>query len=181
MNSKNFSSSFFEQLNSPETHVKISKPFLADFQRNSLISEPLISETPWKNLPNLPPVIEDGVDNVLVGTTAIGEEEVDVLRGGAGANHFVSGTEATVFSQDSFAYSQGAFDFGLIVDFNVAKAIIQLQGNSTDYSLGSIQETLQQALSGLEGTGLYYQEIGTKPELIGILSGTQVITFDPMK
>jgi len=103
-----------------------------------------------------------GGDDILVGTSNNGQGEIDVLRGGAGSDQFILGS-----------------DFALIMDFNIAEDSIQLNGSADNYSLGAIPDSLQNRFPNLEGTALYYQDGGqTSSKLVGVFLGTDVTTLE---
>ncbi|MGD1805012.1 CAP domain-containing protein [Dapis sp. BLCC M126] len=102
----------------------------------------------------------DGLDTLTgVDPTAAqpGNNEIDTLEGGAGADSFILG-DAQVYYDDN-----GTADYALILTFNSAEGDqIQLSGNISDYDL-------QPNVSGLPAGTAIYSNSGT--ELIGVVDG----------
>ena len=102
----------------------------------------------------------DGLDTLTgVDPTAAqpGNNEIDTLRGGAGADLFILG-DGQVYYDDN-----GTADYALIGTFNSAESDrIQLYGNISDYDL-------QQNVSGLPAGTAIYSNSGS--ELIAVVDG----------
>ncbi|MGJ3251731.1 MAG: hypothetical protein ACFE0J_11445 [Elainellaceae cyanobacterium] len=124
-------------------------------------------------------LIGKGGNDVLIGTDSTGQGEIDILIGGAGQDKFVLGMESATFYDDEQAFTTGISDFALIADFNVNTDIIQLTGSATDYSLGSIPDSLQEMAISLDGTAIYKRSSGNSTaELVGIIYGYEVNNFN---
>lgn len=116
----------------------------------------------------------DFLDGTLV---ARGEGEIDNLTGESGADTF-SLRYSIVGAEAGPAYAfEGNNDYALITDFNKSQDTIQLaefkfvdlglslESTLVEYSLGASPEGLPQ------GTGIYANNLGEKPDLIAILQG----------
>jgi len=102
----------------------------------------------------------DGLDTLTgVDSTAAqpGNNEIDTLEGGAGADLFILG-DTQVYYDDN-----GTADYALILTFDSAEGDrLQLSGNSSDY-------TLQENVSGLAAGTAIYSNSGS--ELIAVVDG----------
>ncbi|MDJ0567859.1 MAG: hypothetical protein QNJ53_02320 [Pleurocapsa sp. MO_192.B19] len=103
-------------------------------------------------------------------------EEFDTLTGGGGADRFILGE---LFESDSLLFGNsepvyydkaGIEDYALITDFNPEEDLIQLAGETTDYSLANTPDDLP------EGTAIYLGAIEDN-EVIAILSDTIIDNF----
>ena len=99
--------------------------------------------------------------------------EIDQLQGDGDSDLFVLGDTNHVYYDDDDILSAGLSDYALIVDFDVIEGdIIQLNGDSSDYVLGS-------SPSGLpSGTAIFYTSGQNEDELIGIIQGNQTLNVD---
>ncbi|MBD1909650.1 MULTISPECIES: hypothetical protein [unclassified Leptolyngbya] len=115
-------------------------------------------------------------NDTLTGTaaTTTGVGEVDVLIGGSGSDTFGLGNTASAFYNDGDASTDGALDFAAIADFTTGNDVIQLQGQASDYVLAELPASL-----GVTGTSISYSPEGaTTPELIGVVYGVSLTSFD---
>jgi Ca2+-binding RTX toxin-like protein len=107
-------------------------------------------------------------------TVSRGRGEIDVLTGGVGGDTFIlqSGTEGFEFGPSYLG--NGNSDYALISDFNKNEDVIRLAQNdvspgsppvSVEYSLGASPSDLP------EGTAIFVNNLGAKPDLIAILQG----------
>lgn len=93
-----------------------------------------------------------------------GQDEIDVLIGGAGADVFILGDADGAYYDDGTSGS-GLSDYGYIWDFVTSLDVIQLYGSAADY-------VLSQNLSGLpSGTAILLSDnAGGDDELIGVVA-----------
>lgn len=123
-------------------------------------------------------VLLGGLGNdTLVGVTSgeTGVGQVDILLGGGGQDKFVLGDSNNVFYNDGKAKSSGTLDYAWILDFNSTKDTISLHGSASNYTLGSVPDSLNSV--GANGTAIYYTNGQTTPELIGIIQGVNISDF----
>ena len=112
-----------------------------------------------------------GNDNdILIGVnpnaTSPGENEIDSLTGGEGADLFVLGNAKTAY------YSQtGNSDYALITDFDTTVDRIQLHGSYADY-------LLTQSPDGLPAKTAILSQAGNTDELIGIFAGNSNLSLE---
>lgn len=112
-----------------------------------------------------------GNDNdILIGVnpnaTSPGENEIDSLTGGEGADIFVLGDAKTGY------YGQtGNSDYALITDFDTTVDRIQLHGSYADY-------LLTQSPDGLPAGTLILSQAGNTDELIGIVAGNSNLSLE---
>lgn len=112
-----------------------------------------------------------------------GAGEIDTLIGGAGKDTFKLWSSNGAFGSPSAPSGGGASyrfqgnnDYALIVDFNKSEDIIELRSketNSVDVPSGTtIDYSIGASPSGLpQGTGIYVNNLGAKPDLIAVLQG----------
>ncbi|MFB2818399.1 Calx-beta domain-containing protein, partial [Umezakia ovalisporum] len=106
-----------------------------------------------------------GGDDVITGvnpnSSTPGLGEIDILRGGAGADKFILGELDWIGYDDSNGLTSGDVDYALIVDFDPTEGdVIQLRGTSSDYLL---------KLEGAD-TQILIDKPGTEPdEVIAVL------------
>lgn len=106
----------------------------------------------------------------------LNNEEFDTLTGGGGADRFILGelfeSDSLLFGNSEAVYydKAGIEDYALITDFNPEEDLIQLAGETTDYSLANTPDDLP------EGTAIYLGAIEDN-EVIAILSDTIIDNF----
>ncbi|MEM9451860.1 MAG: hypothetical protein AAGA75_25490 [Cyanobacteria bacterium P01_E01_bin.6] len=93
--------------------------------------------------------------------------EVDILRGGKGADTLVLGNAQAVYYDDGNVEEAGLGDYAIIVGLK-RRDNIQLNGDRTDYELGSIE------INGRQGTGIFLSEGQETNELIGFARGSSI-------
>ncbi|MEM8809344.1 MAG: beta-propeller fold lactonase family protein [Cyanobacteria bacterium P01_G01_bin.38] len=103
-------------------------------------------------------------DDLLIGaqveSLTPGAGEVDIYKGGQGADTFVLGDALSVHYDDGNSSSLGFGDYGLIQDFKLNQQdVIRLHGSADLYELGSIQGN----------TVIFYKGEEQAAELIGIV------------
>ncbi len=91
--------------------------------------------------------------------------EVDSLTGGAGEDLFILGEQDQVYYNDYNSLTDGTWDYGNILDFDVNEDLIQLAGSSWDYTLGTSSDD--------SSTEIWHQS----SELIAVLDGVVVSDF----
>jgi len=108
----------------------------------------------------------DFLDSFTVG-------EIDTLVGGAGRDTFLLGNGTEVFYDEGNPTTSGTADYALITDFNTQEDVIQLNGQPSNYRLGS-------SPSGLPaGTAVFLDNPGEdSDELIGIVQGNPNLSLD---
>ncbi len=114
-------------------------------------------------------------DDYLTGTDAQGILEIDVLVGGAGADHFQLTSGADTFYDDGIAATTGTGDFAWIKDFKASEGdrITMTGGMSGRVLFGATQ--LMVAGKSVTGTGLYFDVDGD-----GILDLTDTAANDEL-
>ena len=103
-----------------------------------------------------------------------GLEEIDRLTGGDGSDTFVlAGSGGAAY--DSSYIRGGNSNYALITDFNLSEDKIELaRVSGTNRLSQDIEYSLGAAPSGLpQGTAIYVDNLGTKPDLIAILQGVE--------
>lgn len=106
---------------------------------------------------------EDTLNGANSNSPHPGTGEIDILRGGKGADLFVLGDAANIYYSDLEAN-----DYALIRDFD-ALDTIQLKGKATDYSL---REDIE--VRGYSGTAI----VTADEELIGFISNSENLNLD---
>jgi Ca2+-binding RTX toxin-like protein len=113
---------------------------------------------------------DDG-DDYLVGVNpkdaSPGTDEIDIFKGGAGADIIILGDATKTYYDDGNNRTNGKFDFALIKDFNIGKDKIQLFGPRENYLL------LSSPIDEIFGTGIFLNRPGDEAaELIAIVEGS---------
>jgi Ca2+-binding RTX toxin-like protein len=113
----------------------------------------------------------DEGDDYLVGVnpkdSSPGIDEIDIYKGGAGADIFILGDATKTYYDDSNNSTNGKLDFALIKEFNILEDKIQLFGLRDNYLL------LSSPIDEILGTAIYLNKPGDEAdELIAIVEGT---------
>ena len=103
-----------------------------------------------------------------------GLEEIDRLTGGDGSDTFVLAGSGGAAYESSYIRG-GNSNYALITDFNLSEDKIELaRVSGTNRLSQDIEYSLGAAPSGLpQGTAIYVDNLGTKPDLIAILQGVE--------
>ena len=103
-----------------------------------------------------------------------GLNEIDRLTGGDGSDTFVLAGSGGAAYESSYIRG-GNSNYALITDFNLSEDKIELaRVSGTNRLSQDIEYSLGAAPSGLpQGTAIYVDNLGTKPDLIAILQGVE--------
>lgn len=106
-----------------------------------------------------------GVDPSL---TSVGVGEIDFFCGGYGADRFVLGDRNRVYYDDRDNNTSGTGDYAYVSDFvRLEGDVIQLQGDASQYVLGSVNSN----------TGIFLKSTtGGRNELIAVVDGLSLST-----
>ncbi len=110
----------------------------------------------------------DTITGVDPNSASAGRGEIDTMKGEKDGDRFVLGDSNQVYYNDGNSRTGGYGDYALIEDFKLKDGdVIQLKGSKNDYRLGSAPKDLK------DGTGIFYLDGQTTPELIGIVKGVK--------
>ncbi|MBE9014764.1 hypothetical protein IQ272_01060 [Chroococcidiopsidales cyanobacterium LEGE 13417] len=118
----------------------------------------------------------------IFGTVSRGRNEIDTLTGGAGKDSFVLSGGSGRDGVGASYIGAGNGDYALITNFNKCEDVIRLE--NTEYVVGRYPDTtiaysLGTSPKGLpQGTALYADNLGAKPDLIAIFAGISPDTLD---
>lgn len=104
----------------------------------------------------------------------VGSVQIDTLTGGAGEDTFtLQDVSPSGFGVGPLYLGDGNNDYALITDFNQSEDVIQLASTDGNPPIGdAVEYSLGASPSGLpEGTAIFADNLGTKPDLIAILQG----------
>ena len=110
----------------------------------------------------------------ISGSVDVGSVQIDTLTGGAGEDIFtLEDTTPSGFGVGPLYLGDGNKDYALITDFNTSEDVIQLASTDGNPPIGdAVKYSLGASPSGLpEGTAIFADNLGTKPDLIAILQG----------
>ena len=108
-----------------------------------------------------------------VNPVSAGLGELDVLIGGGGSDSFVLGDVSGNYYDDGVSSSGGLEDYALVWDFESGNDTIQLAGPIDDYLF---EDTSSGSLP--DGLAIYYLNGTDEDELIGVVNGQDVASFD---